>query len=57
MLQDSELNPSFQHQERQPTSEVMIEQLPNETVDEYLEKIRNFEKNFPNDIYLSEANS
>lgn len=57
LLQESELNPGFQHQERQQTSEVMIEQLPNETVDEYLEKIRNFEKNFPNDIYLTEANS
>ena len=57
MLQQSELNPGFQHQERQQTSVVMIEQLPNETDDEYLEKIRNFEKNFPNDIYLSDANS
>lgn len=57
MLQESELHPGFKHSEReQPAAEVVIEQLPNETMDEYLEKIRNFDADFKTDIFLSQTN-
>lgn len=57
MLQENELHPGFKHSEReQQRSEVVIQQLPNETVDEYLEKIRNFDADFKTDIFLSETN-
>jgi D-alanyl-D-alanine carboxypeptidase len=61
MLQENELHPGFRHNEREPETpqqiEEIVEQLPEETVDSYLEKIRNFDANFRSDIYLSEANS
>lgn len=57
MLQESELHPGFQHPERNANAEVVIQQLPDETMDQYLEKIRNFDHNFSNDIYLSDTNS
>jgi len=38
MQQESELRPGFKHSERAQTGEVMMQQLPNETVDQYLEK-------------------
>jgi D-alanyl-D-alanine carboxypeptidase len=56
MLQESELHPGFKHSERLKSQEVVIEQLPNETLDQYLEKIRNFDADYPTDIFLSEAN-
>lgn len=57
ILQENELHPGFKHTEREQGSEVVIAQLPNETTEQYLEKIRNFDANFPTDIYLSDANS
>ncbi len=57
MLQENELHPGFKHSEREKQqSEVVIEQLPNETLDEYLEKIRNFDADFKTDIFLNETN-
>lgn len=56
MLQENELHPGFKHSERLKSQEVVIEQLPNETLDQYLEKIRNFDADYPTDIFLSEAN-
>lgn len=58
MLQESELHPNFKHEERiKQNSEVVIEQLPNETLDQYLAKIRNFDANHGTDIYLNETNA
>ncbi len=57
MQQESELRPGFKHSERAQTGEVMMQQLPNETVDQYLEKIRNYDHTFASDIYLRDANT
>ncbi|HTR01027.1 MAG TPA: M15 family metallopeptidase [Candidatus Acidoferrum sp.] len=57
LLQENELHPGFQHPERPQSAEVVIQQLPNETLDQYLEKIRNFDHDFSNDIYLSDTNA
>ncbi len=57
ILQENELHPGFKHTEREQSSEVMIAQLPNETLDQYLQKIRNFDADFPTDIFLNETNS
>ena len=61
MLQENELHPAFRHNERESGTKEqiqdMVEQLPEETVDSYLEKIRNFDADFLTDIYLSEKNS
>jgi hypothetical protein len=35
----------------------VIEQAPQRSVDEYLHKIRNFDADFPSDIYLGESNA
>lgn len=55
-LQESELQPGFKHAERSQSAEVIIKQLPNESVDQYLEKIRNFDANYDTDIHLSDSN-
>jgi hypothetical protein len=63
MLQESELHPSYKHSERSNTgasnntsAAEVTERLPEETVDEYLEKIRNFDANFSTDIHLNASN-
>lgn len=66
----SELHPAFVHQEHHsPGSsedlsersrahiEKVVEQLPDTTVDDYLDKIRNFDADFATDIYLGERNA
>lgn len=59
LLQESELHPDYLHAERsavvQNATEV-VERLPEETIDEYLEKIRNFDADFTSDVHLSEGN-
>lgn len=68
--QRSELHPAFVHQEHHsPGSadelsersrahiEKVVEQLPDTTVDGYLDKIRNFDADFATDIYLDERNA
>jgi len=60
MLEENELHPGFKHQERQtPPGQIeqIVEQMPEETVDSYLEKIRNFDADFKSDVFLSEQNS
>jgi D-alanyl-D-alanine carboxypeptidase len=59
LLQESELNSAYQHQERAvvQNAQEVAEQLPEDIVDAYLEKIRNFDANFGTDIYLTEKNS
>lgn len=59
MLQENELNPNYQHTERAVVQNALevTEQLPEEKVEAYLEKIRNFDANFASDIYLNETNS
>jgi D-alanyl-D-alanine carboxypeptidase len=59
LLEQNELHPDFQHAERSVVQNAadIIEQLPNETIDEYLEKIRNFDADFTSDIHLNERNS
>ena len=47
----------FAHPEHDPASAAIIERLPDDKVDEYLEKIRNFDHDFKSDIYISESNS
>lgn len=56
-LQLNELHPAFVHQEHHKQREAIIDQLPEEEVDNYLEKIRNFDADFLTDIYLSEQNA
>lgn len=61
MLQEeSELHPAYSHNERgaivQNAQEV-IEQASDDSVEAYLEKIRNFDANFTTDIFLEEKNS
>ncbi len=62
LLQESELHPDYQHNERAASqgrvqnAQEVVEQLPEESVDAYLEKIRNFDANFATDIYLGETN-
>jgi D-alanyl-D-alanine carboxypeptidase len=59
LLEQNELRPDYQHAERsvvQNAAEV-VEQLPDETIDEYLEKIRNFDADFTADVHLNERNS
>jgi len=61
LQQQSELQPGFQHIERSgnPADSVqqITEQLSDNRVDDYLEKIRNFDADFATDIYLDERNS
>lgn len=62
LLQESELRPDYQHAEREQHNAVVqnaaevVEQLPEETVDGYLEKIRNFDADFSSDVHLGERN-
>lgn len=52
---ENDLQEGFKHIERQvDISE--IEELGEDEVDKYLEKIRNFDGDFPGDVYLSEIN-
>jgi zinc D-Ala-D-Ala carboxypeptidase len=62
--QQSELHPSFVHQENHSLSyrsrehiELIVEQLPDTTVENYLHKIRNFDADFATDIHLEETKS
>lgn len=60
LLQENELRPDFQHAERQAVVQnaaEVVEQLPDETIDEYLEKIRNFDADFASDVHLDARNS
>jgi hypothetical protein len=59
LLQESELHPEYKHNERAviQNAQEVVEQLPEESVEAYLEKIRNFDANFTSDIFLSEENS
>ncbi len=59
LLQESELLPQYQHPERAvvQNAQEVAEQLPENLVDAYLEKIRNFDANFGTDVYLNEKNS
>jgi D-alanyl-D-alanine carboxypeptidase len=61
LLQESELRPDYQHNEERravvQNAQEVTEQLPEDTVDAYLEKIRNFDADFTTDIYLGENNS
>ena len=67
MLQESELNPNYQHNERAvdqvriqgsvQNAQDVTDQLSEETVEGYLDKIRNFDANFASDIHLNENNS
>lgn len=66
LLQESELRADYLHAERGQHAErsavvqnaaEAVEQLPGETLDEYLEKIRNFDADFTSDVHLSERNS
>lgn len=59
MLQESELHPGYQHNERAvvQNAQEVTEQLPEDAVEAYLEKIRNFDANFVSDIYLNDSNN
>ena len=52
---ENDLQEGFKHSERQVNPEE-IEQMEDSQVNNYLEKIRNFDGDFPGDIYLSEIN-
>jgi len=52
---ENDLQEGFKHTERQ-VDVAEIEQMENEDVDFYLQKIRNFDGDFAGDIYLSEIN-
>lgn len=67
LQEQSELHPAFVHQEHQTPAhaddlsersrahiEKIVEQLPDTSVDDYLRKIRNFDADFPTDIFLEE---
>lgn len=60
LLQESELRADYKHAERTAVVQnapELVEQLPEDTVDAYLEKIRNFDATFATDVHLDEANS
>jgi hypothetical protein len=52
---ENDLQEGFKHSERQVLPEE-LEQLEDDQVTNYLEKIRNFDGDFAGDIYLSEIN-
>lgn len=52
---ENDLQEGFKHTEREITV-AEIEQLEEDEADSYLKKIRNFDGDFPGDIYLSEIN-
>ena len=54
MPTEADLQEGFKHSERQILPEE-IEQMEDEQVNNYLEKIRNFDGDFAGDIYLSET--
>lgn len=69
-LEQSELHPGFVHQEHHSPGtledlseqsrahiEKVVQQLPDTSVDEYLQKIRNFDADFATDIYLDARNA
>ena len=55
MAPENDLQEVFKHTERQALPEE-IELMEDSQVNNYLEKIRNFDVDFPGDIYLSEIN-
>lgn len=59
LLEESELHPEYKHSERAvvQNAQEVVERLPEESVDAYLEKVRNFDANFTTDIYLNEKSS
>jgi len=52
-LQSSELQAGFKHSERGLSMQEAIAQLPDDAVEAYLEKIRNFDAHFSNDVVVS----
>jgi zinc D-Ala-D-Ala carboxypeptidase len=52
ILEEKDLDPGFKHTER----ELDVSVLEEIQVDDYLDKIRNFDADYNSDIYLSEAN-
>jgi len=52
---ENDLQAGFKHTEREVNLEE-IEKMEDDEVDTYLQKIRNFDGDFPGDIYLSEIN-
>ncbi|HEY0961098.1 MAG TPA: M15 family metallopeptidase [Pseudomonadales bacterium] len=65
LLQESELRAGYQHGERVQNSDRgtvvqnpvdVVERLPDDTLDSYLQKVRNFDADFTSDVHLGDNN-
>ncbi|MDC0598791.1 M15 family metallopeptidase [Gammaproteobacteria bacterium] len=55
LSEENDLKPGFKHSERTLDAAV-LDEMEDAQVDSYLSKIRNFDADYANDIYLSESN-